>query len=103
MNVLQPLVKHIASGVLAVRTASSLAPLQGDQLMRAVHVAAFALSSYACTEGRVQKPFNPLLGETFEAEYPDKGWRFIAEKVTSAYPLCNSTVQEVYCLCSVLP
>lgn len=56
-------------------------PVQGNQLMRALHVAAFALSGYACTEGRVQKPFNPLLGETYEAVYPDKGWRFISEKV----------------------
>lgn len=50
--------------------------------MRALHVAAFAVSGYtSCAENRVQKPFNPLLGETYEADYPDKGIRFLAEKV----------------------
>uniref|UniRef100_A0ACD5Y5P6 Uncharacterized protein n=1 Tax=Avena sativa TaxID=4498 RepID=A0ACD5Y5P6_AVESA len=55
---------------------------QGDSLMRILHVAAFAVSSYASTEGRQCKPFNPLLGETYEADYPDKGVRFFSEKVS---------------------
>jgi len=46
------------------------AAVQGNQLMRALHVAAFAVSGYACTAGRVQKPFNPLIRETFEADIP---------------------------------
>ncbi|KAJ7957107.1 Oxysterol-binding protein [Quillaja saponaria] len=54
----------------------------GDSLMRILHVAAFAVSGYACTEGRNCKPFNPLLGETYEADYPDKGIRFVSEKVS---------------------
>ncbi|EAY82805.1 hypothetical protein OsI_38011 [Oryza sativa Indica Group] len=54
---------------------------QGDSLMRTLHVAAFAVSGYASTEGRQCKPFNPLLGETYEADYPDKGLRFFSEKV----------------------
>ncbi|KAH9605631.1 hypothetical protein KSS87_003036 [Heliosperma pusillum] len=55
---------------------------QGNSLMRMLHVAAFAVSSYACTEGRSCKPFNPLLGETYEAEFPEKGLRFFSEKVS---------------------
>lgn len=55
---------------------------QGDSLMRTLHVAAFAVSGYASTEGRQCKPFNPLLGETYEADYPDKGLRFFSEKVS---------------------
>ena len=54
---------------------------QGDNLKRVLHVAAFAVSGYASTNGRSCKPFNPLLGETYEAEYQDKGIRFISEKV----------------------
>ncbi|XP_028786223.1 oxysterol-binding protein-related protein 1C-like [Neltuma alba] len=54
----------------------------GNNLMRMLYVAAFAISSYASTEGRTYKPFNPLLGETYEADYPDKGIRFISEKVS---------------------
>lgn len=55
--------------------------LQGNDLMRILNVAAFAVSGYASTEGRQCKPFNPLLGETYEADYPDKGLRFFSEKV----------------------
>lgn len=49
--------------------------------MRILNVAAFAISAYASTEGRICKPFNPLLGETYEADFPDKGFRFLSEKV----------------------
>ncbi|PWA78503.1 OSBP(oxysterol binding protein)-related protein 1D [Artemisia annua] len=55
---------------------------QGNDLMRILSIAAFAVSGYASTEGRQCKPFNPLLGETYEAEYPDKGLRFFSEKVS---------------------
>ncbi|KAK7312029.1 hypothetical protein RJT34_10574 [Clitoria ternatea] len=55
---------------------------QGNDLMRILNIAAFAVSSYASTEGRQCKPFNPLLGETYEADYPDKGLRFFSEKVS---------------------
>ncbi|GAA0153532.1 transfer/carrier protein [Lithospermum erythrorhizon] len=54
----------------------------GNSLLRILNVAAFAVSGYASTEGRTCKPFNPLLGETYEADYPDKGLRFFAEKVS---------------------
>ncbi|XP_019417292.1 PREDICTED: oxysterol-binding protein-related protein 1C-like [Lupinus angustifolius] len=55
---------------------------RGNSLMRILYVAAFAVSGYASTEGRICKPFNPLLGETYEANFPDKGLRFISEKVS---------------------
>ncbi|KAL6992945.1 Oxysterol-binding protein-related protein 1C [Sarracenia purpurea var. burkii] len=55
---------------------------RGNSLMRILNVAAFAVSGYSSTDGRNCKPFNPLLGETYEADYPDKGLRFIAEKVS---------------------
>jgi len=50
--------------------------------MRILNVAAFAVSGYASTKGRICKPFNPMLGETYEADYPDKGLRFFSEKVS---------------------
>jgi hypothetical protein len=53
--------------------------------MRILNVAAFAVSGYTSTEGRICKPFNPLLGETYEADYPDKGLRFFSEKVLLKY------------------
>ncbi|KAL8485504.1 hypothetical protein ACS0TY_027696 [Phlomoides rotata] len=55
---------------------------KGNSLMRILNVAAFAVSGYASTEGRHCKPFNPLLGETYEADYPDKGVKFFSEKVS---------------------
>ncbi|RDX93274.1 Oxysterol-binding protein-related protein 1C, partial [Mucuna pruriens] len=55
---------------------------RGNSLMRILNVAAFAVSAYASTEGRICKPFNPLLGETYEADFPDKGFRFFSEKVS---------------------
>ncbi|XP_030545173.1 oxysterol-binding protein-related protein 1C-like isoform X2 [Rhodamnia argentea] len=55
---------------------------KGNSLMRILNVAAFAVSGYSSTEGRICKPFNPLLGETYEADYPDKGLRFFSEKVS---------------------
>ena len=44
-------------------------------------VAAFAVSGYASAVGRGLKPFNPLERETFEYVCPERGWRFISEKV----------------------
>ncbi|WOL00224.1 oxysterol-binding protein-related protein 2A-like isoform X1 [Canna indica] len=55
---------------------------KGDSLMRILNVAAFAVSGYSSCDGRHCKPFNPLLGETYEADYPEKGIRFFAEKVS---------------------
>ncbi|KAG0597632.1 hypothetical protein M758_12G010100 [Ceratodon purpureus] len=55
---------------------------RGNSLMRLLCVGAFAVSGYSSTEGRTCKPFNPLLGETYEADYPDKGLRFCSEKVS---------------------
>ena len=53
--------------------------------MRILNIAAFAVSGYSSTQGRQCKPFNPLLGETYEADYPDKGVRFFSEKVMSLF------------------
>jgi hypothetical protein len=59
-----------------------------DPFERMVYVAAFAVSSYASTYYREgHKPFNPLLGETYECIREDKGWRFIAEQVEIFYLL----------------
>lgn len=51
-------------------------------MARVVHIMAFAISPYSSTEGRTSKPFNPLLGETYELCSEEKGFRFIAEKVS---------------------
>lgn len=58
-----------------------------DSMERMVYVAAYAASEYASTIGRVAKPFNPLLGETFEYVRPDKGYRFFVEQVSHHPPI----------------
>ncbi|GAC72658.1 oxysterol-binding protein [Moesziomyces antarcticus T-34] len=51
-------------------------------------VSAFAVSGYASTKLRAsRKPFNPLLGETFECVRDDKHLRFLAEKVVHQPPI----------------
>ena len=52
---------------------------------RLMYVAAFAVSNFAnnrVKERATRKPFNPMLGETFELVREDLGFRFIAEKVS---------------------
>ncbi|KAI2652953.1 Oxysterol-binding protein-related protein 3 [Labeo rohita] len=59
-----------------------------DAHMRMVYIAAFAISAYACSLTRAGgKPFNPVLGETYECLRPDKGFRFIAEQVSHHPPV----------------
>lgn len=51
---------------------------------RIFQIAAFALSAFASArhkERAKRKPFNPMLGETYELIREDKKYRFIAEKV----------------------
>jgi oxysterol-binding protein 1 len=66
---------------------------RADSTERMVYVAGFAVSAYASTIGRVAKPFNPLLGETFEYSRPDKGYRFFIEQV-SHHPPIGAAVAE---------
>ena len=52
---------------------------------RLLLVTAFALSSLSANRAKeraVRKPFNPMLGETYELVREDLGFRFLAEKVT---------------------
>ncbi|KAF2480849.1 Oxysterol-binding protein-domain-containing protein [Neohortaea acidophila] len=58
-----------------------------DSTERLVYVAGFAASEYASTIGRVAKPFNPLLGETYEYCRPDLGYRFFIEQVSHHPPV----------------
>ncbi|KAJ5580145.1 ATP12 ATPase F1F0-assembly protein [Penicillium hispanicum] len=60
---------------------------RSDSMERLLYVAAYAASEYASTIGRVAKPFNPLLGETFEYVRPDKGYRFFVEQVSHHPPI----------------
>ncbi|XP_047505788.1 oxysterol-binding protein-related protein 3-like isoform X6 [Pieris napi] len=59
-----------------------------DPVNRMALVAAFAVSSYAASAHRAaSKPFNPLLGETYECVREDKGFKFLAEQVSHHPPI----------------
>lgn len=58
-------------------------------------MAAFAVSGYASSFFRTHKPFNPILGETYECVREDKGFRYIAEQVKTnlwRFSLCIKLV-----------
>lgn len=56
------------------------------------YLAAFVLSAYSHTVFRVGKPFNPLLGETFECDRrAELGWRCFMEQVSP-----NHLIVHVY-------
>ncbi|KDN51452.1 hypothetical protein K437DRAFT_261781 [Tilletiaria anomala UBC 951] len=64
-----------------------------DSTKRIAYVGAFAMSNYSSTIGRIAKPFNPLLGETFEYVSMDKKYRYLSEQV-SHHPPISACVAE---------
>lgn len=70
------------------------ASLQTDSALRTAFVAAFAMSNYSSTIGRVAKPFNPLLGETFEYARLDKHYRYVSEQVSHHPPISACHAQS---------
>ncbi|KAI0268137.1 Oxysterol-binding protein-domain-containing protein [Gloeopeniophorella convolvens] len=58
-----------------------------DPLRRIAFVAAFAMSNYSSTIGRIAKPFNPMLSETFEYVRLDKEYRYVSEQVSHHPPI----------------
>lgn len=56
-----------------------------SSLEQLCYVAAFTVSSYSTTVFRASKPFNPLLGETFELDrLEENGYRSLCEQVKSS-------------------
>ncbi|CAL9695725.1 unnamed protein product [Knipowitschia caucasica] len=58
-----------------------------DSIERMKCVAAFAVSAVASQWERTGKPFNPLLGETYELVREDLGFRLISEQVSHHPPI----------------
>ncbi|XP_045575158.1 oxysterol-binding protein-related protein 3 isoform X3 [Salmo salar] len=83
LNTLQRLCEELEYSELLDRAANTQDPFE-----RMVYVATFAVSGYASSYHRAGgKPFNPVLGETYECDRPDKGLRFIAEQVSHHPPI----------------
>lgn len=81
-SLLQRLAEDIEYNDLLTKAASI-----DDSTLRMVYVAAFAASEYSSTINRIAKPFNPLLGETFEYCRKDQGFRMISEQVSHHPPI----------------
>jgi len=58
-----------------------------DSLERLLLVSVFMISCNASTESRIGKPFNPLLGETFELIREDMDFKICAEQVSHHPPI----------------
>jgi len=56
-----------------------------DPMLRHAYITAYLVTPYGCVE-RTYKPFNPILGETFEYSEEDK-YRFFAEQVSHHPPI----------------
>ncbi|KIJ91140.1 hypothetical protein K443DRAFT_135559 [Laccaria amethystina LaAM-08-1] len=64
-----------------------IAASEKDPLRRIAFVAAFAMSNYSSTIGRIAKPFNPMLSETFEYVRIDRKYRYVSEQVSHHPPI----------------
>ncbi|KAF9414542.1 Oxysterol-binding protein- protein 3 [Podila epigama] len=92
INVLQKLCEELEYSELLDKAASMT-----DSLDRIVYIAAFAVSGYASSQWRAgRKPFNPLHGETFEYVCPERGFKYISEKVSHYPPVMACHAESVH-------
>uniref|UniRef100_A0AAQ4S365 Oxysterol-binding protein n=1 Tax=Gasterosteus aculeatus aculeatus TaxID=481459 RepID=A0AAQ4S365_GASAC len=83
LNTLQRMCEELEYSELLDKAAETEDPLE-----RMVVVAAFAVSGYSSTYYRAgSKPFNPLLGESYECIREDKGFCFFSEQVSHHPPI----------------
>uniref|UniRef100_A0A8D1IYI3 Oxysterol-binding protein n=1 Tax=Sus scrofa TaxID=9823 RepID=A0A8D1IYI3_PIG len=83
LNTLQHLCEEIEYSELLDKASETDNPYE-----RMVLIAAFAVSGYCSTYFRAgSKPFNPVLGETYECIREDKGFRFFSEQVSHHPPI----------------
>ncbi|KAL4656673.1 oxysterol-binding protein-related protein 6 isoform X5 [Arapaima gigas] len=83
LNTLQHMCEELEYSELLDKAAETENPYE-----RMVMVAAFAVSGYSSTYYRAgSKPFNPVLGETYECIREDKGLCFFSEQVSHHPPI----------------
>lgn len=82
LSFLQRVVEYMEYGPLLSRASSCDDPVERLEL-----VTAFAVSATASNWQRIGKPFNPLLGETYELDRPDLGIRIVCEQVSHHPPV----------------
>ncbi|XP_061487075.1 oxysterol-binding protein-related protein 2 isoform X2 [Rhineura floridana] len=82
LSFLQRITEYMEHTYLINKACSHSNPVERMQA-----VAAFAVSAVASQWERTGKPFNPLLGETYELIREDLGFRFISEQVSHHPPI----------------
>ncbi|XP_069906477.1 oxysterol-binding protein-related protein 1 isoform X3 [Oryctolagus cuniculus] len=82
LSFLQRLTEYMEHTYLIHKASSFSDPVERMQC-----VAAFAVSAVASQWERTGKPFNPLLGETYELVRDDLGFRLISEQVSHHPPI----------------
>ncbi|KFZ47791.1 Oxysterol-binding protein-related protein 3, partial [Antrostomus carolinensis] len=91
LNTLQRLCEELEYSELLDKAAHTSDPFE-----RMVYIAAFAVSAYASSYYRAgSKPFNPVLGETYECIREDKGFQFFAEQVLHHPPISACHAESV--------
>ncbi|GAB7349946.1 hypothetical protein MBLNU459_g0642t1 [Dothideomycetes sp. NU459] len=93
LSALQRLAEAFESSDLLNAAASPALSSPDSSEERLMYVAAFAVTNFASNrvkERAIRKPFNPMLGETFELVRADLGFRFVSEKV------CHRPVRMAY-------
>lgn len=75
-----------------------MASNEPNSLVRMAYVAAYSASRYHSVLGRINKPFNSLLGETYELVTTK--YRYISEQVSHHPPItafhCESSQYDVF-------
>ncbi|XP_034563991.1 oxysterol-binding protein-related protein 7 isoform X2 [Notolabrus celidotus] len=90
VNLLQRLCEELEYSEL-LDTANNTA----DPYQRMVYIAAFAISGYSTATFRNRyKPFNPILGETYECVREDRGFSLISEQVCHHPPISACHAQS---------
>ena len=69
-----------------------------DPLVRMAYVITFMIAQYSSIVNRIKKPFNPILGETYE--YVTHNYKFFSEQVSHHPPIstchCHSDLYEFW-------
>ncbi|XP_062310843.1 oxysterol-binding protein-related protein 7-like isoform X3 [Osmerus eperlanus] len=66
-----------------------------DPFERMVYMGVFSISGYAWASWRNRyKPFNPVLGETYESHREERGFRYVSEQVSHHPPIAACHAQS---------
>ncbi|CAE1172054.1 OSBPL1_2 [Acanthosepion pharaonis] len=89
LSLLQRMAEYMEYAYLLQKAGTATDPVERMQ-----YVCAFAVSSISSNWDRLGKPFNSLLGETYELKRPDMGFRLISEQVSHHPPISAFHVES---------